>query len=256
MTHISLHRRGTASDKLFIHGFLGSGQDWRETIAGITSNDTCYTLDLPSHGNAPELSSLVTSFDDVLIQIGTELQKQVSTPLHGIGYSLGGRILLGLAHRYPELFNRLTLISTFPGFQDENARHARWESDQRWSELLRTLDNDTFLSRWYEQETFHSARWNEQTRARIFSFRASLSLPRLASLFEATSAAKMPSYWPLLSSLSTSTTVVVGERDLKYVRIGEELMTRNPNIRLVVLPECGHAIPLEAPDTLAKILSN
>ena len=254
MTHISLHRRGTAGTKLFVHGFLGSGQDWRETIAGLASDDTCYTLDLPSHGDAPELSSLVTSFDDVLVQIGNELKKQACTPLHGIGYSLGGRVLLGLTHRYPELFNRLSLISTFPGFADEDARRARWESDLRWSELLRTLDTETFLARWYEQETFHTKEWSDTTRAQILSSRATLSLPRLGSFFEVTSAAKMPNYWPLITSLSTPTTVVVGERDLKYVRIGEELTTRNPNIRLVVLPDCGHAIPLEAPNILAKTL--
>jgi 2-succinyl-6-hydroxy-2,4-cyclohexadiene-1-carboxylate synthase len=254
MTHISLHRRGTAATKLFIHGFLGSGQDWQETIAGLASDDTCYTLDLPSHGGTPELSSVVTSFDDVLTQIGTELKRKLTAPAHGIGYSLGGRILLGLAHRYPELFDRLTLISTFPGFQDDDARDARWESDLRWSELLRTLDTETFLVRWYEQETFHSEQWNAQTRSRILSSRSSLSLPRLASFFEVSSAAKMPNYWPLLTSLSIPTTFVVGERDQKYIRIGEELTTRNPNIRLEILPECGHAIPLEASAMLAKRL--
>jgi 2-succinyl-6-hydroxy-2,4-cyclohexadiene-1-carboxylate synthase len=254
MTHLSLHRRGTAGTKLFIHGVLGSGQDWRETIAGLASDDTCYTLDLPSHGDAGEISTHLTSFENVIIEIGTALKKECTDPVHGIGYSLGGRILLGLTHRYPEIFNRLTLISTFPGFQDEHARGARWESDLRWSELLRTLDTETFLSRWYEQETFHSAQWSDQTRAKVLTARASLSLPRLASFFEVTSAAKMPNYWPLLISLSIPTTFIAGERDLKYVRIGEELATSNPNIRLAILPDCGHAIPLEATDMLVKIL--
>ena len=254
MTHISLHRRGTAGTTLFIHGFLGSGQDWRETTAGLASDDTCYTLDLPSHGDAGELSSSLTSFEEVIIAIGTALKKECTYPLHGIGYSLGGRILLGLTHRYPELFSRLTLVSTFPGFQDDNARDARWESDLRCSELLRTLDTETFLVRWYEQETFHSARWNDQTRGKVRASRASISLPRLASFFEVTSAAKMPNYWPLLTALSIPTTFVAGERDLKYVRIGEELATSNPNIRLEVIPDCGHAIPLEAPAMLAKAL--
>jgi 2-succinyl-6-hydroxy-2,4-cyclohexadiene-1-carboxylate synthase len=254
MTHISLHRRGTAGTKLFIHGFLGSGQDWRETLAALASDDTCYTIDLPSHGDASELSSSVTSFDDVIIQIGIELERKLTAPIHGIGYSLGGRVLVGLTRHYPELFSRLTLISTFPGFQEESARLARWESDLRWSEILRTLDTETFLSRWYGQETFHSARWNNQTRARIFSSRSSLSLPRLASFFEVVSAAKMPNYWPLLTALSIPTTFVAGERDQKYVQIGKELTTRNPRIRLEVLAECGHAIPLEAPVTLARIL--
>jgi 2-succinyl-6-hydroxy-2,4-cyclohexadiene-1-carboxylate synthase len=254
MTHISLHRRGTVGTKLFIHGFLGSGQDWQETIVGLASDDTCYTLDLPSHGDAGENSPHLTSFEDVIIEIGTALQKECTDPLHGIGYSLGGRILLGLTHRYPELFSRLTLVSTFPGFQDDNARDARWESDLRCSELLRTLDTETFLVRWYEQETFHSARWNDQTRGKVRASRASISLPRLASFFEVTSAAKMPNYWPLLTALSIPTTFVAGERDLKYVRIGEELATSNPNIRLEVIPDCGHAIPLEAPAMLAKAL--
>lgn len=254
MTHISLHRRGSASTKLFIHGFLGSGDDWRETIAGLTSEDTCYTLDLPSHGETPELSPSLTSFDDVILDTGKALKQKLSAPMHGIGYSLGGRVLLGLAHHYPELFTRLTFISTFPGFKDEDARRARWDSDLRWSELLRTLDTEAFLVRWYEQETFHSAQWSDQTRAKILAARASLSLPRLTTFFEITSAAKMPNYWPFLSSLPIPTTFVVGARDLKYVQIGEELTTRNSNIRITVIPGCGHAIPLESPDLLGKSL--
>jgi pimeloyl-ACP methyl ester carboxylesterase len=76
----------------------------------------------------------------------------------------------------------------------------------------------------------------------------------MASFFEVTSAAKMPSYWPLLDSLTIPTTFIAGERDLKYVTIGKELVSHNPEMQLTVVPVCGHAVPLESPALLAKTL--
>jgi 2-succinyl-6-hydroxy-2,4-cyclohexadiene-1-carboxylate synthase len=254
MISLSLRRRGAAGTKLFIHGFLGSGEDWAETINQIESDCSCVTLDLPSHGKAPELASSITSFEDVIQAIGESLKESLSQPVHGIGYSLGGRILLGLTLRYPDLFNRLTFISTFPGFQEQSARNTRWESDLRWSSLLRSLDNETFLTQWYAQETFQSAMWSDATRAKFLGARSALALPTVARLFEATSAAKMPSHWLFLQSLLVQTTFIAGERDVKYVEIGKELVTRNPRIHLEIVPQCGHAIPLEDPTALAKAL--
>jgi len=254
MNTISTYRRGSAGIKLFIHGLLGSGDDWTETIKGIESDSTCLTIDLPSHGNAPDLPTTITSFEGAIHQIGASLKETITTPIHGIGYSLGGRILLGLTNHYPELFDRLTFISTFPGFKDEGTRNARWESDLRWSALMRALDSETFLPRWYAQETFHSEMWSEEIRTRILASRASVSLSRMASFFELTSAARMPSYWSLLESLTIPTTFIAGERDLKYVQIGEEIASRNPHINLSIMPGCGHAVALENPQTLAKTL--
>lgn len=254
MITISTHRRGTGHTKLFIHGLLGSGEDWTETIKAIEGDYTSLTIDLPAHGSAPEINTAVTSFEGVIHQIGASLKEVLTVPVHGIGYSLGGRILLGLTHHYPEIFERLTFISTFPGFEDQSSRDARWQSDLKWSSLMSTLDTETFLTRWYEQETFHSEMWNGEIRKKILSSRASLQLSRMASFFEVTSAAKMPNYWSLLESITVPTTFIAGERDLKYVRIGEQLTTSSPRIHLSIVPRCGHAIPLESPQALAKTL--
>lgn len=252
MITLSTHRRGSLGTKIFIHGLLGSGDDWTETINRIEGDYTCLTIDLPSHGSAPDLPPSITSFEGVIHQIGASLKDTLTESLHGIGYSLGGRILLGLTKHYPELFERLTFVSTFPGFEDEPARDARLESDLRWRALMKTLDTETFLTRWYAQETFHSEMWSDETRARILASRVGLALPRTASFFEATSSAKMPNYRPLLDSITTATTFIAGERDVKYVRIGEDLVTRNPRINRAVIAGCGHAIPLEDPAVLAK----
>lgn len=242
------------ANTLFLHGLLGSGSDWSETIKALGDPIACATLDLPSHGDSQEIAPLVTSFEEVIDVIGTALKESIAKPLHGVGYSLGGRILLGLTQTFPELFSKLTFISTFPGFRDDRERAARWESDLQWSKLLRTLDTQTFLARWYAQGIFASEQWSDSTRERICNARSSLSLPRIAQFFELTSAAKMPSYWEHLASLTIPTTFIAGERDSKYMRIGQELAALNPAITLTILDECAHAIPLEAPRKLAKVI--
>jgi 2-succinyl-6-hydroxy-2,4-cyclohexadiene-1-carboxylate synthase len=254
MTHLVRHRTGESTTKLFLHGLLGSGHDWSNTIAALTQDSTCLTLDLPSHGSASELEPHVASFEDVIHQIGSALSATLTTRVHGIGYSLGGRILLGLTKHYPTLFTQLTFISAFPGFEDESARTARIASDRTWSSLMRSLETESFLARWYAQDLFRSDAWSAQLRERILSTRATLNLPRIAPFFEVTSSAKMPSYWSVIDSLAIPTTFVVGERDLTYLRLSSTVAARNPRIRVEVIQGCAHAIHLENPDMLAQRL--
>jgi 2-succinyl-6-hydroxy-2,4-cyclohexadiene-1-carboxylate synthase len=240
---------------LFIHGLLGSSEDWRETITTFDSPGTCLGLDLPAHGSAAGAPLPFSSFEDFIDALGEALIKEFPAPLHGIGYSLGGRILIGLSQHFPTLFSRLSIISAFPGFLDDKEREARRLSDQRWSELLTTLDTPQFLEMWYAQETFGRSQWNDETLQRVLQARASLSLPHIAAFFDLTSAARMPSYWEHLATTPTPVTFIAGARDKRYVTIASALKELRPSLTVRIVENAAHALPLEAPADLGKILS-
>lgn len=59
-----------------------------------------------------------------------------------------------------------------------------------------------------------------------------------------------------LPSLSVPATVVVGGRDrLTPPRFGRAIAEAVPGARLVEVPDAGHMLPLEAPDTLADLIA-
>jgi pimeloyl-ACP methyl ester carboxylesterase len=49
-------------------------------------------------------------------------------------------------------------------------------------------------------------------------------------------------------------TVLVGERDAKFVALGERLAAALPRGELVVVARAGHGLPREAPEAIAAAL--
>jgi 2-succinyl-6-hydroxy-2,4-cyclohexadiene-1-carboxylate synthase len=64
----------------------------------------------------------------------------------------------------------------------------------------------------------------------------------------------MAPLWDRLGELAMPARVVAGERDAKYVEIGEQLVAALPRAELVVVPGAGHGLPREAPEALAALL--
>jgi pimeloyl-ACP methyl ester carboxylesterase len=61
--------------------------------------------------------------------------------------------------------------------------------------------------------------------------------------------------WDRLGELTMPATVVVGERDAKFRALGEKLVERLPDARLVVIPRAGHAVHLEQPEAVAAAIN-
>lgn len=75
---------------------------------------------------------------------------QGDSPSFLAGYSMGGRIALYLALRFPNLFRKTVIISASPGLKTEEERQTRKESDERLA--LNIEENfESFLREWYSQ---------------------------------------------------------------------------------------------------------
>ena len=82
-----------------------------------------------------------------------------------------------------------------------------------------------------------------------------------ASVLLALSVGKQPSLSTVLQTYNTNNNsnkimVVVGERDKKYVHMGEGLVALGiiPESCLFVVDACGHALHVEAPEEIAEIV--
>src|SRR5690242_19189175 len=114
-----------SSPLVFLHGFLGCKEDWTDVISHLKDHFCCYAIDLPGHGPLPVTEDIVQSVFETLQRL-----KLLRCPI--VGYSMGGRIALELAKRYPKEFEKLIVISSHTGLKDEASRQLRWEQDLKW----------------------------------------------------------------------------------------------------------------------------
>jgi pimeloyl-ACP methyl ester carboxylesterase len=119
---------------LFLHGFMGSSADWRESMAVLGDQTFSIAADLPGHGASLELAPDSYSVDGAArAVIGILDGLEVDRPIVA-GYSMGGRLALYLALRYPSRCAGLFLESASPGWRaPESGRHAALRMSRRQS---------------------------------------------------------------------------------------------------------------------------
>jgi 2-succinyl-6-hydroxy-2,4-cyclohexadiene-1-carboxylate synthase len=58
--------------------------------------------------------------------------------------------------------------------------------------------------------------------------------------------------WDRLGEIEIPTTVLAGERDISYCDLAARLSAMIPDASLTIVPDCGHSIPLERPEAVAR----
>ena len=115
---VTLHGRpvsyvltGSGPLLLLIHGIAGSVENWQEVIEPLAQRHTVLAASLPGHGrSAPgsgdySLGALAAGLRDLLFALGYERATLV-------GHSLGGGIAMQFAYQFPEVTERLVLVSS------------------------------------------------------------------------------------------------------------------------------------------------
>jgi pimeloyl-ACP methyl ester carboxylesterase len=115
---VNLHGRGvnymmagSGPVLLLIHGMAGTLKNWQEVIEPLAGHYTVIAPDLPGHGGSGpsngdySLGAMATGLRDLLVALGHERATLV-------GHSLGGGIAMQLAYQFPELTERLVLVSS------------------------------------------------------------------------------------------------------------------------------------------------
>jgi 2-succinyl-6-hydroxy-2,4-cyclohexadiene-1-carboxylate synthase len=176
--------------------------------------------------------------------------------VHLSGYSLGGRLAIGLLCRRPELFSGATLVSAQPGLSLAQARVDRRVADDVWCELLVSQGVAAFVKTWENLPLFATqATLGEDLLAAQRAERLSHDAGGLVRSLKVCGLAEMPSYWDELRSVRVPTTLVVGERDAKFVVIAQQMREKISGASLVIVPGAGHNVVLERPAIVAGVVT-
>ena len=146
------HRRSCKPTLVWLHGFLGSADDWL-SVQQAFPDWPMLSIDLPGHGGSR--SQRVSGFDALCEQLSATLRHHQIRKYWLIGYSMGGRVAMYYACRaaLPGLCG-LVVEAGHPGLSDERERQARLAHERRWIARFRDVPLTTTLEAWYRQPLF------------------------------------------------------------------------------------------------------
>lgn len=245
---------------VLFHGFSGRGSSWDAVLTalmeqGLEQPVDGWSPDLPGHGSSSEVQP--ESFEATVKVLGKSIRKRYGRPVVLAGYSMGARLALGVAIRFPELVRELVLMGVQPGIGTTEDRRSRADADAELSERLVRDGLESFVSYWQALPLFADQKeLPAEVLVKQRQTRMSHQPKALAWALRILSPGLMPDYRPRLKELAAvPVTLVTGDNDAQYRRIAEEMALSIPHARHESVPACGHNPVLARPEAVADILA-
>jgi len=241
-------------DVLCLHGFMGSAADWQDVATAIGDRALCIALDLPGHGGSLDLTPEAYTMEGTARAVIRTLDElEVRCPVI-VGYSMGGRLALYLALRYPERCAGLFLESASPGLESAGERAARRDADEEKAKRLESGGFENFLRDWHRQPLFAPLAREEGLLRRTIEARRRNDPSELARSLRGMGTGSQPSLWEELEGLTVPALAIAGELDGKYAGISSRMASIGTKVEPVVIPGVGHNVHDEAPAQYVALL--
>jgi 2-succinyl-6-hydroxy-2,4-cyclohexadiene-1-carboxylate synthase len=248
--------------RYYLHGFLGCPKDFDQVTANLRTVEgprPSRALPIAGHPDVPfpcdSEGAVDSAFRVEVGRLARQIELEAKGPVELIGYSMGGRLALGIAIEYPQLVGRLVLVSSRRGLDLETERAERRRSDEQWAQLIEAEGVDAFLEKWWKAPLFSTLMRIEPSRLTAeLERRRGLSALGLVWALRHLGLGSQPSYQSEVQKIRTKVTVIAGELDDKFVKLGEELVEQFPSAHLVVVKGQGHHLALEAPEALSRAI--
>jgi 2-succinyl-6-hydroxy-2,4-cyclohexadiene-1-carboxylate synthase len=245
--HYSITGTPTQPVILFLHGFMGSSDDFLPIISVLSKNFCCLAVDLPGHGKTQVLGNDECYTMPKTAESLMALLNHLNIPKCSLcGYSMGGRLALYLMLNFPQQFEQVILESTSAGLPTETERLQRIQQDQKLAEELRTSDFQSFLENWYNQPMFKSLQ-SYPNLPQLIEKRLQNKPVELAKSLLYMGTGQQPPLWEKLPQNQIPLLLLVGELDKKFGQINQKMADLCPPARLEVISNTGHNIHLENP---------
>jgi len=238
---------------LLLHGFTGAPESWSEVESGLAGVSVLAPALLGHDGTLGPPETL--RFEDEVDRLASTVAAAGCDRVHVVGYSLGGRLALGLLARHPRRLSAATLISAHPGLEHPEQRAERREADERWAGMLESEGVDAFVSAWEDQSLFATQRRLPPALLEAQRHRRLGHNPRgLARSLRVLGLGSMPCLRDALGGIELPVRLVAGERDAKFSTLAGEMARALPRGVESIVPGAGHNLLMERPAVVAETL--
>lgn len=269
---------------VLLHGFLGGSWSYDGVLAACQRSHDVLVPTLSFHtghaGNRIETGALhdatplgrapsstvdrdgtnetaqATRFSDEIRRIAAAIHQFAgSSKVLLVGYSMGGRLALGVSVHFPQLIAKLVLVSARRGLDTRAERVARITSDEHWAKILEQQGLVFFLERWLAQSLFCGMQQlPAQVLEREHDRRLSQDPQALACALRRLGLGRQPSYARGVRQLQVPVSILAGECDQKFLSLSERLASELPRAERIVVKGASHQVLLEAPSWVSRII--
>lgn len=157
---------------LVLHGMLGSSRNWQTAGRDLTAHWHVFALDARNHGRSPHDAAM--NYDVLAQDVADWMQAQGMPRATVVGHSMGGKAVMLLACRRPELVERLVVVDIAPkdyfwvahrgefaamNELDLSSLTSRAEAEMRFEARVPSLGMRKFLTTNLERDEAGRWRW-------------------------------------------------------------------------------------------------
>lgn len=230
---------------VFVPGLAWTTRLFRDQVHALQDHYRCLVVEPRGHFRS-EVTKDGYELDNLAVDLAELIQRVNAAPCHLVGHSLGGSTAIRVAARRPELVRTLTLFNAAAD-EDPFIDRVMFRAMSYGVQALGMGAASVRLMKASFGETFR----NDPARAaerdefrRMFRSQDKDGIARAVRAW-----IRSPAVEQELPNISAPTLVIAGNEDstIKPHR-SKAIADKVPHGRFVVVPRCGHTVPVEAPE--------
>lgn len=247
-------RQGAGDPLILLHGFTGRAESWQSIIDRLAGDYDLHAIDLIGHGaSSAPADPARYRFDLAVNDLAAVLDRLGIDRVACLGYSLGGRLALGVAIAHPRRVSALILASATAGIQEENERALRRASDDALAARIEKNGIAAFVAEWESLPMWATQRsLLPKTLAAQRQRRLANSPTGLANSLRGMGQGAQPSLWHRLGDVQAPTLLIAGALDAKFTDLAARMERGIEDAALCLIPHAGHAVHLESPERFSE----
>ncbi|MBW2053914.1 MAG: alpha/beta fold hydrolase [Deltaproteobacteria bacterium] len=253
--NLNYEQMGEGEAVIFLHGYTGSTQDWRNQMPLVAQNYRATAVDHRGHGKseapaAEDDYSIKTFSEDIYALLGALNINKCCL----VGHSMGGFMSLQFVLDHPEMVKALVLVDTSSGSYDTPPGYA--ELRAKLDELARTKGLEAAFEYDAENNPMRVERFKNHPEQREISRQKVLSTSVDGYIYVARTFRKWPPVTDRLNEIKVPTLIFWGEEDTPFTESSQAMKEAISEAELITVPGVGHNPHEEAPAIFNEALMN
>jgi 3-oxoadipate enol-lactonase len=240
--HLAVDHLGSGDLIVLLHGIGGNKRNWHDNLPALAAHWHTVAWDARGYGESDDYEGPLafTDYADDLVRV---LDHFSAAKAHVLGLSMGGRIAMDFAERYPQRLLSLTLCDTHTGFANFTEAQKR--------EFLRLRQEPLVTGgapRDIAEPVAKSLSGPNISAEAFAKLVDSLNRLHKASYIKSLEATVMSPPQRRLEDIRVPAHVIVGSADrLTTPDMARELAASIPGAKLTVIDDAGHLSNIEQP---------